>query len=125
MTVADRITAVMSEHGAGFRYDSQNYLCTAKACDGLRFRDEDEHAAHVTAAVLAELEKTHAIVELPEPDDGPDGEGQFTWRADMVTTITARPGGRVWDEDFDMEPHEAESVAAALLAAARAAQEEK
>ncbi len=131
MTEADRITAVLAEHGAGFRYDSQNYLCTAKACDGLRFRDEDEHAAHVTAAVLAELEKTHAIVELP---------AQMVDRSNVAEPLRSLPmwaTGRSWTclrdpETIEYEtedqniygivtPAEARAFAAALLAAVHAA----
>ena len=72
--------------------------------------------------ILAALKAARiALVELSEPEYGPDGEGQFGWKT-STTTITATPdfdgtGWSIWDEDFDMDPDHAYENAAALLAA--------
>lgn len=67
--------------------------------------------------------KRYAIVELPEPEYGPDGGGQYGWTSPVAPVSTC--DGRVWEEDCDMEPHEAQEHAAALLAAADKAEEGK
>lgn len=65
-----------------------------------------------------------AVVELPEPEYGPDGGGQFGWRSVAVVTATPNADGSwtVWDEDYPMTTDEAHDHAAALLAAADAAE---
>ena len=81
------------------------------------------------AAIAAHLEHLaetgHAVVKLPEPTYGPDGEGQFGWKP-RISSVTATPNDdgswSVWDEDFDMTPDDARELAAALLAAAAKAE---
>lgn len=82
-----------------------------------------DHLARAALAAIAAHPRCE-LVELPEPTHGPDGEGQLSWHTG-TSVISATPGGRVWEEDFDMEPHEAQENAAALLAAARTAEEAK
>lgn len=79
-----------------------------------------DDVAHAALAAIA-AHPRYELVELPEPTHGPDGEGQLSWHTG-TSVISATPGGRVWEEDFDMEPHEAQENAAALLAAARQAE---
>lgn len=63
-------------------------------------------------------------VKLPEPDRGPDGCGQYVWRAVGDVTAVPKDDGSwsVWDEDFEMTPDDARDHAAALLAAAARAE---
>lgn len=80
-------------------------------------------SAYIADAILAI--PGIAIMELPEPDYGPDGEGQFGWSANGAD-ITATPDldghWSVWDSDCQLEPHDARDLAAALLAAAECAE---
>lgn len=63
--------------------------------------------------VLASLRDAgYAIVALPEPDTGPDGEGEYTWN----TTVA---------QSNELTPDVARRLAAALLAAAEKAEEGK
>jgi hypothetical protein len=99
--------------GTGFRWTD------------LRPDDRAGFMAQARAALAAiAAHPRYELVELPEPTHGPDGEGQLSWHTG-TSVISATPGGRVWEEDFDMEPHEAQENAAALLAAAQAAEEPK
>lgn len=81
------------------------------------------HATHVLASLKA---ARIAVVELPEPTYGPDGEGQYAWKSGAPSNITATPDEygcwSVWDEDCQMTPDEARDTAAALLAAADCAE---
>ncbi|MCA9843228.1 MAG: hypothetical protein KC491_01125 [Dehalococcoidia bacterium] len=81
---------------------------------------------HMADAILAM--PGIAVVELPEPVYGPDGGGQFGWDT-AISTVTATPDEdgywSVWDQDFQMEPHEARDLAAALLAAAEYAERDQ
>ncbi|AYQ99425.1 hypothetical protein I5H37_gp080 [Mycobacterium phage Filuzino] len=63
-----------------------------------------------------------AVIQLPEPSHGPDGEGRVTWTP-SVSSVTATPNA-VWDEDFDMTPEHAHELGVALLAAAVVAEGE-
>ena len=67
--------------------------------------------------ILASLKASgFAVVELPKPLYGPDGAGGYGFPESVSTCY-----GRVWEEDCDMDPDEAEALAASLLAACAAA----
>lgn len=57
-----------------------------------------------------------AIVQLPEPRSGPDGEGEYVWATTVAMVSTGN--SQVWEEDCEMDPDWARELAAALLAAA-------
>ncbi|AXN53039.1 hypothetical protein PBI_HOMINES_53 [Mycobacterium phage Homines] len=80
-----------------------------------------EAAVTATCEALASLPGV-AVIQLPEPSHGPDGEGRVTWTP-SVSSVTATPNA-VWDEDFDMTPEHAHELGAALLAAAVVAEGE-
>ena len=116
MTAADIIAAAMRIIAAAIRNDLH---APVPMPDSII-------AAHVLAALKA---RGYEVVQLPTPDSGPDGEGQYSWRTSIAESVTATPDDeghwRIWDVDCDMEPHEAREHAAALLAAANAAEEAK
>jgi hypothetical protein len=81
----------------------------------------DDDVAYEAAAIRDRIEPPlrsagYAVATLPKPDYGPDGSGQYGWSA-QIAPVSASDE-RVWMEDTDMEPHEAQELAAALLAAA-------
>ncbi|AQT25891.1 hypothetical protein SimranZ1_79 [Mycobacterium phage SimranZ1] len=87
----------------------------------LGYRALAEAALDVTLDALASLPGV-AVIQLPEPSHGPDGEGRVTWTP-SVSSVTATPNA-VWDEDFDMTPEHAHELGAALIAAAVVAEGE-
>lgn len=120
-TLRDRIVRVQAEHVEGqlTNYDTGREECGCGRQDSATYRE------HLADAILALPGIT--IMELPEPDYGPDGEGQFGWSANGAD-ITATPDldghWSVWDSDCQLEPHDARDLAAALLAAAEYAEKE-
>ena len=96
----------------------------AKTIDWALDYDDEGNPVHPYPPVLAETtldalrSAGYAIVKLPKPDEGPDGEGEYSWTTPLGPANTCN--GRVWDEDCDMDPEHAWEHAAALLAAADA-----
>lgn len=89
------------------RYDE--LLVTCQECGGLR-------------EILAALRSNGMdVIELPEPDYGPDREGDYEWTTQMGTVSTGN--GQVWDQDYEIDPDNAEEHAAAILAAAAKARD--
>lgn len=123
-TLHDKLWRTMQAHGVGWidngTPDAHCYCGHRPARLGASWH------AHVADAILTIPGIT--IMELPEPDYGPDGEGQFGWSANG-TDITATPDldghWSVWDSDCQLEPHDARDLAAALLAAAEYAERER
>ena len=81
-------------------------------------------ASNLAAHVLAVLSETHAVVELPEPDDV--GEWGSVWQhVAVIGTVQARPDGSCEiRDDFEYTYTAAELAegGAILLAAARVAE---
>ena len=126
------LTTLLAEHHARYAHHSYHLVC---ACGAKWPALEEDYAAEIAlhAAHVAEvIERTYAVVNLPEPDfmwgKGPqwvkytDPEERFAgW------TVWTAPGGNVMVqriEPGDLASTEARVLAAALLAAANAAEGE-
>lgn len=105
-------TEILADH----RWNSIHQICLC----GDPTVSVDEWPAHVLSALAA----THAVVELPDPDDV--GEWGSVWHhSPAVGTVQARPDGSCEirdDFEYTYTAAELSASGAALIAAARAAE---